>query len=357
MSTYRWQKLTQSNMIRLLTIESGENESELCGRLAETTIQSSPAYEALSYAWEMSENSYYLSTSEGNILISCCVWRALLDLRYSNQPRIVWVNSLCINQADRKEKAQQVLLMKEIFACTQRVLIYMGPQTPHTLLGLSLLDTVLHTLESFSESATMRISEGDLLKLGLPPASDISWISLLRIAQNPWFRRIWTTQEFVVSKAATFMIGRTAIGPDFLLRALSIAVTTSMPHKASCLESGPRQLPSIMGLSNYILPLSQLQQAYSSGERESLLKLLRLHRHKQATEVRDKLFVIRNIARDGGHLSLSPDYECDLADIFTRYATHILRNDSTLSLLHEAGISNQRDVSYYHAFALGIDSI
>lgn len=345
MTSYRWHRLSQPNMIRLLTLESGERENELRGRLDSATIRFAPAYEALSYAWEGSETPYNLATSDGIIPIPCCVWRALLDLRDNNQRRTLWIDSVCIDQADRTEKAQQVLLMKDIFACAQRVLIYMGPQTPHTLLGLWLLNTVLNVLQPFSKNARVRMSERDLLTLGLPPANDISWISLLSLAQHPWFRRIWTTQEFVVSKEARFVIGRMAFAPDFLLRALSMAVTTCMPQRASRLFARPRHLTFVMGLSNYILPLFKLQQKYRNGEREKVFELLRLHRHKEATEVRDKLFVLRNMARDGDHPSLLPDYECDLADIFTRYATYILRNDPTLFLLHEAGISNQRDVS------------
>ncbi len=315
MDSYKWRSLSQPNTIRLLTLEGGLREHELWGDLTSTTIESAPAYEAVSYAWESNETPKNLTTPEGLILIPDCAWKALLDLRFTHQRRVLWIDSVCIDQCNKKEKAQQVSIMEKIFASAQTVLAYMGPETPYTVLGLWLLDQILRVLGTNGNVKAVLSNERDLFGLGLPSINDISWTSLLSIADSPWFKRIWTTQEFVVSRAAQFIIGRITLEPDFLLGALSVA-GTGLLQMASSSNTDSNAFKRSMGLSNYILPLSSLRETYQNGKRAMLRELLRLHRHKLATEVRDKLFVLRNLARDGDHPSLTPDYDSPLVDIF-----------------------------------------
>lgn len=60
-------------------------------------IHSAPAYEAY-----VSKSSQYLTTSEGLIPISTSVWRALLDLRYSDRRRILWIDAVSIHAKSSK---------------------------------------------------------------------------------------------------------------------------------------------------------------------------------------------------------------------------------------------------------------
>lgn len=50
----------------------------------------------------------------------------LLRLRDCNIPRIIWVDAVCINQADEKEKEHQILLLPAIYANANRVAVWLG---------------------------------------------------------------------------------------------------------------------------------------------------------------------------------------------------------------------------------------
>jgi len=56
----------------------------------------------------------------------------LRRLRRSGQPRILWVDAICINQSDLVEKSHQVSFMGEIYSKTTQCLIWLGeePSTP-----------------------------------------------------------------------------------------------------------------------------------------------------------------------------------------------------------------------------------
>lgn len=56
---------------------------------------------------------------------------ALRDLRKADQPRTLWADAICINQAvdgdESKEKNHQVGMMDEIYRSAYRTVIWLGP--------------------------------------------------------------------------------------------------------------------------------------------------------------------------------------------------------------------------------------
>jgi Heterokaryon incompatibility protein (HET) len=90
-------------------------------------------YNALSYCWgEDSDAGRIILTDceSGKQDIEIYVRRnlvsALKRLRSVDRPRTLWVDLICINQADLQERAQQVGLMGEIFASAQSVRVWLG---------------------------------------------------------------------------------------------------------------------------------------------------------------------------------------------------------------------------------------
>jgi Heterokaryon incompatibility protein (HET) len=57
------------------------------------------------------------------------LFSALQHLRLPNRDGILWVDALCINQADDDEKSRQVGQMRRVYAgsnCTEKVLVWLG---------------------------------------------------------------------------------------------------------------------------------------------------------------------------------------------------------------------------------------
>ncbi|KAF2825076.1 HET-domain-containing protein [Ophiobolus disseminans] len=80
------------------------------------------------------------------VMISGNLHSALLRLRQDDTPRIFWIDLLCINQTNPKERAEQVALMGKIYSAAQAVRVWLGE--------LGEKDPIRNDLEMFSKTAS-----------------------------------------------------------------------------------------------------------------------------------------------------------------------------------------------------------
>lgn len=97
-----------------------------------------PKYEALSYVWGESvdtklaifvrDSTLNPSSSTDNafrtLQISESLYSALSQLRYTDSPRVLWIDQLCINQSDIVERNEQVQIMRHIYRFATRVIAW-----------------------------------------------------------------------------------------------------------------------------------------------------------------------------------------------------------------------------------------
>ncbi|KAL7929147.1 heterokaryon incompatibility domain-containing protein [Trichoderma chlorosporum] len=128
---YPGPSLPTLNHIRLVSLLPGSSNTITC-ELITADIHSAPEYEALSYTWgdaldrqAIHMQSTALQQSTELLATSNCV-SALHRLRYKDRPRMLWVDSLCINQLDISEKNHQISLMSKIYSQATNVVIYLG---------------------------------------------------------------------------------------------------------------------------------------------------------------------------------------------------------------------------------------
>ena len=83
-------------------------------------------YEAVSYCWGDEEDLRSITCNGHEFEVRRNLEAALRNMRYSDRPRLLWADAICINQLDDKEKVSQVQLMQTIFSNAQRTLIWLG---------------------------------------------------------------------------------------------------------------------------------------------------------------------------------------------------------------------------------------
>jgi hypothetical protein len=89
---------------------ASEFSSNISGSLHETSLQNSAAYDALSYEWGAPEPK----------------------LRHRARKRILWIDAICIDQEDEKDKSHQVAMMADIYSKADRVIVWLGESTPES---------------------------------------------------------------------------------------------------------------------------------------------------------------------------------------------------------------------------------
>ncbi|XPS79539.1 hypothetical protein M3J09_011520 [Ascochyta lentis] len=86
-----------------------------------------PSYETLSYVWGQPDFSDSIIVNNQQLHITPSLATILPNLRLEAEPRLLWIDAICINQKDLVERAQQVKLMRKIYSSCRHVLAWVGP--------------------------------------------------------------------------------------------------------------------------------------------------------------------------------------------------------------------------------------
>ena len=117
----------EQRSIRLLRLLRG-HDTTLCCEIFEATLDDDDLieYEALSYTWgsEVTPESIQIDGRPKAITLN--LFQALHSIRQELCDVIIWVDSICIDQDDGKEKSHQVRHMASIYRKAERVLIWLG---------------------------------------------------------------------------------------------------------------------------------------------------------------------------------------------------------------------------------------
>ena len=104
---------SERSHIRLVTIHPKDPVSQQIKCDLETfSLDEQLDYEALSYVWgdQGSETEILLNGQVFPVRRNLAF--ALKDLRLADRPRRLWIDAICVNQGDHKERSSQVLLMR-----------------------------------------------------------------------------------------------------------------------------------------------------------------------------------------------------------------------------------------------------
>jgi hypothetical protein len=128
-SSYQYQPLDQTkNEIRLLKIlpirrvDGKEYDTVECS-LFVISLDSSTEYDALSYTWGDASNLREISLDGQPFKVTPNLEDALWHLQSHDRVKIFWIDALCINQNDDRERSAQVGKMRTIYERAKNVAI------------------------------------------------------------------------------------------------------------------------------------------------------------------------------------------------------------------------------------------
>ncbi|KAI8711799.1 HET domain-containing protein [Fusarium sp. LHS14.1] len=112
--------------IRILRLLPGESQDPIRCTLETAFLADYPSYQALSYAWGDPLDCRSITVDGRRINVTVNLFNALQRLRLPDDERRLWVDALCINQADDVEKSHQVNLMRDIYSRTTQAVLWLG---------------------------------------------------------------------------------------------------------------------------------------------------------------------------------------------------------------------------------------
>ncbi|CAM1506381.1 Fc.00g060220.m01.CDS01 [Cosmosporella sp. VM-42] len=259
-----------------------------------------PTFEALSYCWGPEENSGNVMIDSGSdngafkLPIRQNLESALRNLRSDVQPRVIWIDAICINQDDEAEKCVQVARMADIYSRANRVIVWLGPAADESDLAISTLahlgaqvETTLDTFRLTSpgaEEPTWYDINVDL------PYSTEQWDAIECLVCRPWFSRVWTAQEIqLANRLSIVQIGNATITWALFRRAID------------CLKDRPNHGDDRLSLAN-------VSSSIMHGKGRPLVDILRRHARRQCFMPHDKIYGM--LAMVPGHFAaaITPDY-------------------------------------------------
>ncbi|KAH8588159.1 heterokaryon incompatibility protein-domain-containing protein, partial [Bisporella sp. PMI_857] len=109
-------------------LPASEFKAPIVCHLIHSNLRSPPKYDALSYVWGRPPFTVLIKLDASpTFAIRKNPELVLRHFRFPKEKMVLWVDALCIDQADRDERSQQVGRMRDIFQLFESVLVYLGP--------------------------------------------------------------------------------------------------------------------------------------------------------------------------------------------------------------------------------------
>lgn len=95
-------------------------------------------YEAISYTWGDPTPNCVIQVDGKSLGLPSNSEKVLRRMAFPDRRRVVYIDAVCINQADLAERASQVLLMGDIYRYGQSTLVYLGDADETTARAFSI---------------------------------------------------------------------------------------------------------------------------------------------------------------------------------------------------------------------------
>jgi hypothetical protein len=141
----------------------GQKDSKIKCILQQASFASPPPYEALSYTWGNPKSRYNKVPAKGDpsktyrikvgtkqVKITCNLEAALQKIRHETESRTLWVDALCINQADVEERNKQVKSMARIYSQATKMLVWLGEDDKYMDLAYDTLEELCWASKVFA---------------------------------------------------------------------------------------------------------------------------------------------------------------------------------------------------------------
>jgi hypothetical protein len=158
------------------------------------------SYEALSYEWGDSAPARAISVDGIDFSVGENLFQALRHLRLRDAERVLWIDAICINQSDVRERNHQVQQMAEIYRRAHQVVSWIGLETDESRAAFGFLRA------AFTFSPHNRRSLMD----------DPGWRAVPNLCARPYWRRVWMVQEICLAQRLFVKCGANQIPWQFI---------------------------------------------------------------------------------------------------------------------------------------------
>ncbi|CAJ0550919.1 Ff.00g108490.m01.CDS01 [Fusarium sp. VM40] len=326
-------------------------------------------YRALSYCAGDARNTKPILVNGARCNVFANLHHALTVVRHHwktqgyREDLLLWVDQICINQANLTERSHQVGFMRDIYHGAKQTFICLSTTNTEGL-GLKWFAELWQALvedyyQKFVEEAGVVLNDawytdargetisGDttrrFLHVKLAEKAFISGLAkFCDFLQSPWWERAWVFQEFMMSSQPTFLLGHHAMPFKDIVSLLpelcTLAVETLSGPDSTYRSQLVRELKRIhhrpTRIQETITVVLRIFLAGTDWRRTTDLKLLLMYTQKsQASDSRDKIYSMIGLAHSGYGIIANYAPENNLHKVLVETTRRIISFENSLEVL------------------------
>lgn len=332
---HQYEPLPSYRHIRLLKLRSQATyRRQRSHELINVHLDHAPAFVAISYRWESEKGFGYISIGAKilRVTLSC---KALLAYFSKTMPGyFIWIDAICINQANIDERNAQVVLMRDIYQSAYSTAVWLGEALPDCEFALNLYaglksgifdenNMEIEKQDDPNHPLHPRREKGNEAKLPYHADFKNVYKTLGLVLQRSWFGRVWIIQEVALSRQIFVCCANAQFEWDQLVEATRKLATAQGPNRKELFD-----------LPLKIMDARDHYQQHSF----SFQQILQLSRAFDASDPRDKVYGMLGLSEDFAKAIGPPDYNKDAAEVWSSMADAYLETYSLggLSVLTSA---------------------
>lgn len=302
--------------IRTLTVVSDDEwEGNIpCLKLRPRLLQlHTNRFYAISYTWGRAEPTHEVLINGKSVFVTGNVYLLILyweDLKAKDHDvNELWIDAICINQADIEERNKQVRLMGQIYSVSKGTIIWLDQNSVYPPIA----PTIARMMRHFDRSITKLweiagTSTDNGLAFGLPlPILRAIIKEIWRIFGHPYWKRLWVVQEVVLARGVLLVLHNTLVRLDSWAKVLHVEqrVYESLPPSEQAEFGEPH---ANMRHLRLLLHYRDMPQA------RSLTGLLKTCREHLCSSPKDMIYGLLGLADDGDNMPI--DYHKSNTELF-----------------------------------------
>lgn len=349
-----------ASSFRIVTLFPGQRNTPLsCTLSHEDWRNTAHPYEAVSYFWGDRLNTRTIRIDEALYQITSNLESVLRHLRHEDrsQPRRLWVDAICINQANYQERSQQVRQMFHIYDRAEQVIIWLGDGNSDSKKAVTFINTRLRPcFESVGFSCTDEWAnvaskfweewdEGkdeecwEAIDHLITPTHAKSWSSVAQLLCRPWWSRAWTVQELISARRATVLCGTSSVPWPLLDMTIQMMLRNT-------------KIEELYGKRKQELFHNAVEDAHGFAYERShriqdgtgsldFVMLMQITRYRDCQDPRDKVFSVLSLLTEDFQASFNPDYLAPVSMVFAGAVRSYIQHARDLHVLSSCCLSKQ----------------
>ena len=314
-----YRPLTSREEFRLLRIEKGDDDDTVRCHLDHHHLSDSPPFESMSYCWgnQPAQSAITMGDAREGFLISPHLWNALRRIRMRNKDRLLWIDALCIDQDNLRERNHQITLMRDIYSAAIRTLIWIGDHNPsRRTCPRSFPDEDGTELTLCMHPELGETEHENARKDLLQDLESLQRYNNSTGKADVWWRRLWVVQEFRFSRLPCSVY----IGPHAVKWEHFYAICTAPD--------------SPFAPDQPLAPFSKLRD-HTPG---SLSELLTMTSAFHCSDPRDRVFALLGLANQAAK-TLAADYGRSIIKTLEDACLYLVQESQTVDVLLDNRLS------------------